>query len=705
MRCARSEPPPQIGPDARLARPPDRWTTLIPERSPNLRSQMAKILLVGINYRPEATGIAPYTTDLAEHFAGCGHDVTVITGFAHYPAWRLDPGELRFRAAEWRDGVRVLRRRHYVPRSQSAIRRAAYEGSFLIHGALSRPKRPDVVFGVIPSLSGGLLARYFAARAGAPYGLIVQDLMGPAARQSGIRGGTVVAGATAALERWAMAGADTVAVASESFRPYLREIGVEERRVLDLPNWAHVGRPTANREATRQRLGWPDDEAVVLHAGNMGLKQGLEQVVDAARLADALSAPTLFVLMGDGSQRRALEAQARGIQRLRFLPVQPEDDVPNILNAADVLLISERATVIDMSLPSKLTSYFVAGRPIVAAVPPKGSTAHEILRSGAGILVPTGDAERLNRAVADLRADPDKAKSLGAAGHSYATAELDLESALERMDRMLQQTLPRSLPRRAQRSEGRDRRFFELLGVRINAAPFAEVLDRILRAPDAGDRLALHFATAHTLVKAQESERLRHALREGLVEPDGMPLVWLGRRSGVDIERVCGPDILPAVVEQGIGLGRTHFFYGGAPGVPDALAERLSMRFPGMRVVGTLSPPFRALTTAEQEAIVGRINAAKPDYVWVGLGTPKQDLWVAANRPRLDAAALLAVGAAFDFHAGRRRRAPRWMQRSGTEWIYRLATEPRRLAGRYTATNARFVRLVARERIRQLISR
>ncbi len=231
------------------------------------------------------------------------------------------------------------------------------------------------------------------------------------------------------------------------------------------------------------------------------------------------------------------------------------------------------------------------------------------------------------------------------------------------------------------------------------------MLEKVLIAPALGERLSIHFATAHTLVAAQESAPLREALSEGLVEPDGMPLVWLGRSAGLAVERVCGPDLMPAAVEGGIRHGRTHFFYGGAPGVPEALAARLAARYPGMRVAGTLSPPFRALSPAEEESILAQINAAQPDYVWVGLGTPKQDLWVAANRPRLNAPVLLAVGAAFDFLAGRRRRAPRWMQRSGTEWIYRLATEPRRLARRYTATNARFVRLVTEERLRRSLRR
>jgi glycosyltransferase involved in cell wall biosynthesis len=405
---------------------------------------VAKILIVGMHYRPESTGNAPYTTELAEYLAVSGHETTVITGFAHYPAWRLERGEHRWRATESRNGVRVLRRRHHVPHSQSAMRRAVYEGTFLVHGALSWPERPDVVFGVIPSLSGGILARHFAARARAPYGLIFQDLMAPAARQSGIVGGTRVASVTAAIERWATAAARTVAIASESFRPYLVELGVDKRRILSLPNWAHVGVPNAERATTRQRLGWPADRAVVLHAGNMGLKQGLEQVVDAARRADVLGAPVAFVLMGDGSQKTALEARARGVERLRFLPFQPEDDVPNVLNAADVLLVSERATVLDMSLPSKLTSYFPAGRPIVASVSPGGSTAREILSSGAGVIVPVGEADELIRVVARLKEDPEWAGSLGAAGRRYAESALDLASARARIDRLLEQTVGRT---------------------------------------------------------------------------------------------------------------------------------------------------------------------------------------------------------------------------------------------------------------------
>ena len=240
-----------------------------------------------------------------------------------------------------------------------------------------------------------------------------------------------------------------------------------------------------------------------------------------------------------------------------------------------------------------------------------------------------------------------------------------------------------------------------LLGVQVNTASFAAVLERALRAPETGERLAMHFAAAHSLVEANANPALRDALNTGLTQPDGMPLVWLGRREGVPLERVCGPDFMPALAGAGVPLGRTHYFYGGAPGVPEALAAALVSRFPGLVVVGTMSPPFRVLTDEEDAAIVAQINAAQPDYVWVGLGAPKQDLWVASHRAVLQAPVLLAVGAAFDFHAGRKRRAPRWMQRTGTEWVFRLLSEPRRLLGRYTRTNLAFVRLVIADRLRR----
>ena len=180
------------------------------------------------------------------------------------------------------------------------------------------------------------------------------------------------------------------------------------------------------------RFGWTDGRQVVLHAGNIGLKQGLEQVVDAARLAAERGDPVRFVFSGGGSQTGAIRAAARDLRNVDFLGVQPDGIHASLLAAADVLLLSERATQIDMSLPSKLTSYHAAGRPILAAVAVGGSSAAEVTRSGAGMVVPAGQPEALLAALAQLRRQPALAAELGAAGRAYAETHTAAEVCLAR---------------------------------------------------------------------------------------------------------------------------------------------------------------------------------------------------------------------------------------------------------------------------------
>jgi N-acetylglucosaminyldiphosphoundecaprenol N-acetyl-beta-D-mannosaminyltransferase len=146
-----------------------------------------------------------------------------------------------------------------------------------------------------------------------------------------------------------------------------------------------------------------------------------------------------------------------------------------------------------------------------------------------------------------------------------------------------------------------------------------------------------------------------------------------------------------ACCQASVARGYRHYFYGGAPGVAERLSERLKARFPGLQVVGTYSPPFRPDVSLEDTAVMDRINAAGADIVWVGLSTPKQEVWMYQHRPHLTAPVLIGVGAAFDFHAGVKRQAPRWMQRSGLEWLFRLTQEPRRLWRRYSRNNTRFL--------------
>ncbi len=205
------------------------------------------------------------------------------------------------------------------------------------------------------------------------------------------------------------------------------------------------------------------------------------------------------------------------------------------------------------------------------------------------------------------------------------------------------------------------------------------------------------ISTVHCVMEAQRNPRYRQILNNSfLTTPDGMPLVWVSRLQGrAEVSRVYGPDLMLALFAASETAGYRHYLYGGAEGVPEALAARLRERYPRAQVVGTYSPPFRELTPEEDAEIVRRINDSGADIVWVGLGTPKQDYWMAEHDGRLAAPVMLGVGAAFDFHAGRKRQAPRWMQRSGLEWLFRLLTEPRRLWYRYLVYNPLFIASVA----------
>jgi N-acetylglucosaminyldiphosphoundecaprenol N-acetyl-beta-D-mannosaminyltransferase len=238
----------------------------------------------------------------------------------------------------------------------------------------------------------------------------------------------------------------------------------------------------------------------------------------------------------------------------------------------------------------------------------------------------------------------------------------------------------------------------DVLGVRISAIDMSMALDEIERWITAREPHYVCVTGVHGVMESQSDPELRDIHnRSGLTTPDGMPMVWAGRRAGARwMGRVYGPDLMLAVCERAAARGWTSYFYGGKEGVPEQLAERLAARFPGLRVVGTESPPFRALSPEEDDAAVARINAAAPDLLWIGLSTPKQERWMSGHAGRLTAPAILGVGAAFDIHAGTLRQAPVWIQRRGLEWLYRLYREPRRLWRRYVSIIPRFVIAILR---------
>jgi colanic acid biosynthesis glycosyl transferase WcaI len=411
-----------------------------------------RVLIVGINYEPEHSGIAPYTTSAAKHLAAAGNEVLVLTGIPHYPHWTVPDGfRRRLRLEERSAGVLVRRLRHFVPASQSAIKRGLYEATFGAHvTAQHLPWRPHVVLAVVPSLMGAAAAAQVARRERVPLGVWLQDLMGRSAKQTGIGGGPTAA-LTELVERWLVGQAAGVAVIGDSFRSHAEWLGVPASRLHYMPNWSHVNLPKHDRQLMRKHLGWPQDVTIALHSGNMGLKQGLENVVAAARLADHEGKKVRFVLMGDGSQRTTLEALARGLRTLEFRPPVPSDHYTDILAAADILVVNERVGVLDMSLPSKLTSYFLAGRPIVAAVHPRGGTADQVRCAGAGLVVHSGQPDCLLNTVCTLAEDQATARHLGDAARSYAELRLDEPTAMRRLDHFLDQLISRG-PRESQPS-------------------------------------------------------------------------------------------------------------------------------------------------------------------------------------------------------------------------------------------------------------
>lgn len=395
-----------------------------------------RILLAGINYAPEESGNAPYTTGLAEYLAEQNHEVHVLTGHPHYPSWRKEAtvtpetdGNL--------NGVFVHRRRHYVPETQSSIKRAFYEASFLGSGALLRnlPK-PDAIVGIIPSLSGGFISRLASRRFGVPYGLLFQDLMGRAARQSGIAGGKSVEGVVKKGEGWLARGAASVAVVAEGFRPYLESLGVSPTAIRRVRNWTHLPEPTAERDATRRSLGWPQDAFICLHAGNMGHKQGLENIIEAARMVQTSVPELRFVLMGDGNQRAALEARAAsyGLENLEFLPSQPDATYVNTLAAADTLILSLHEQVKDMAFPSKVGSYVAAQRPMIASVSAESEIGKELKSHGAALMVEPGHTDNLIEGLIRLASEELLCRRLVKAAQEYGRQAFSREVALPELE-------------------------------------------------------------------------------------------------------------------------------------------------------------------------------------------------------------------------------------------------------------------------------
>jgi N-acetylglucosaminyldiphosphoundecaprenol N-acetyl-beta-D-mannosaminyltransferase len=239
----------------------------------------------------------------------------------------------------------------------------------------------------------------------------------------------------------------------------------------------------------------------------------------------------------------------------------------------------------------------------------------------------------------------------------------------------------------------------DVLGVHLNVLDLSAAVDEMDALIAAGQRGYVSTCPAYTVMLGHERSDVRAALNGATwATADGVPVAWAQRLlGGRGAQRVYGPDLMLALCARSAARGYRQFLLGGEPGVAADLATRLEARFPGLQTAGVLCPPFRALTPSEEEDIIAGLNAARADVVWVGLGSPKQDLWMARYRARLTAPLLIGVGAAFDFLTERKPQAPQALRAAGLEWLFRLLSEPRRLWRRYVIYNPKFVWGLARQ--------
>lgn len=393
-----------------------------------------RVLMVTHDYAPDLMGIAPYATETAEWLAAQGAEIDVLTMPPHYPDWKVPVGSPRGYSSENRNGVSIRRLPTYVPRNPSLLRRLAFEGSWTAAATplrISRSvRKADVVIGICPGIFAAHFARSIAGTR-RPLIQIVQDLVGQAALQSGMAGASRAAGALARMEARSLRTAYAVTVPGHGFIEPLVRLGVDEDRIQVVANWSRLpisGQPEPERDLSR---------FVVMHAGNMGLKQGLDELAPIIGNLETSMPAVQFEFVGGGSQAGALGRAIADRTNVSLRSHVPEAELASTLRSADALLVHERSTVKDMSLPSKLTTYFAMGRPVIAVTRSDGTTAAEVRRADAGLIVEPGDSAGFMAAIDRLRRDPELVGRLSRNGREYSHRHLDREVSLSTITQLV----------------------------------------------------------------------------------------------------------------------------------------------------------------------------------------------------------------------------------------------------------------------------
>ena len=398
-----------------------------------------KILIIGLNYAPEPVGIAVYTTGLAQELAKHGHQVEVVCGKPYYPQWSV-PADFRatFRKTTTEEGVRVTRVAHFVPSNPTGSKRLLQQTSFALSSLLpalaaSWREKPDVVFTIAPALASSVVALLAARAVGAKSWLHIQDFEVEAAFATGLLSTQSRTAALAhAVEGFLLRRFDRVSSISLAMCERLLEKGVAGEKILEMRNWADIEsiRPmaTPSRFVTEFGITTP---FVALYSGNMGNKQGLDVIIQAAGMLGARRDLT-FVLCGEGSTRKSLEASALGLPNVKFFPLQHKQDLNELLGLATVHLLPQIDGAADLVLPSKLTNMLASGRPIIATCEPGTGLAREV--AGCGLCVKPGDGSALAAAVIKLLDDAPLRHSYALEARRRAKQVWDFKPIYERFE-------------------------------------------------------------------------------------------------------------------------------------------------------------------------------------------------------------------------------------------------------------------------------
>lgn len=408
------------------------------------------VLLYGLNYEPELTGIGKYSGEMARWLAGRAHRVQVVTAPPYYPEWRIRDGH----TGRWyvddkavsQPGLSVLRCPLWVPAKVNGKTRilhllsfALSSGPALLWKAIRR--RPAVIMLVVPTLACAPAAILVGKLLHIPIWLHVQDFEVDAMHAMRIAGsGNRLRRLTLGIESWLMKRFDRVSSISPKMLERLSAKGVPADRIVEFPNWVDVStiHPLAENRAhnpLRQQLALPDDAIVVLYAGNLGQKQGIEIVLDAARAL--LTHPSIrFVMVGAGAAESSLKAYSSDLANVQWLPLQPLELLNELLNMADIHVLPQRADAADLVMPSKLTGMLASGRPVIGTAT-RDTQLGQVLE-GCGVRVEPGNVPALTKAILELAQDPQEQERLGELGRQHALAHLSHDAVLGRFEQALQ---------------------------------------------------------------------------------------------------------------------------------------------------------------------------------------------------------------------------------------------------------------------------